>query len=54
MITININNFLDFIIFGTLFTAVIASIGILINLLANRDCLKIIKVFMRRKGDLKS
>jgi len=53
MITININNFFDFVIFGILFTAVIASIGILINLLVNRDCLKIIKVFMRRKGDLK-
>ena len=53
MITININSFFAFITYGVLFTAVIASIGILVNLLANREFIKIIKVFMRRKGDLK-
>lgn len=54
IITVNIYNFLDFIIYGIVFTVIIASIGILINLLVNRDCLEIIKVFMRKEGDLKA
>lgn len=51
IITLNIYNFLDFIIYGIVFTVIIASIGILINLLVNRDCLEIIKAFIRKKGE---
>lgn len=49
-ISLNIENYFEFIIAGVLTTAVCSAAGILVNVAVNPQCVEIVKIFMKRKS----
>ena len=49
LININIVTFVDFIKFGIIFTLIASLFGVIVNLIANRDCKKILRIIIGKK-----